>query len=1401
MHPQRPRTRGGRVPRRGANTPPSPPLPSPPPSPPSSPSPPTEEHDGENEPGLRHLLSRFTRTMSNALHGRRNVEGLDIKRVKDLGAKEFYGSIDPAEADAWLTEVERIFEVLQCPDGDKVRLATFLLKGNAYHWWKTVRRGSANPAALTWEEFQRAFFDQFYPHTYKTTKKAEFLHLRQGSMSVFEYEHKFNELSRFAPELVTTEAEKCLRFEEGLWLDIQAVVTATTYPTMRTLAQAADRVAKAYSLGAGIGRRRRDSSSFGGPSQGPSKRGGSSSSSASSGWSGGRGTGSGSGGSGSRPFWSQSSGQQSVGSTARDSQRPFTVTCYSCGQVGHVRKNCPNQGQASGSGQRSGVTCFQCGQVGHYKNVVTFLTPTWFVGVLSKSWNNDVTSVLVKLSQWFRFSAIRAKRLLKKGCVGYLAHIIDTQESTLNLEDIPVVCEFLDVFPDDLPGLPPQRETEFTIELLPGTNPIHQAPYRMAPAELRELKTQLQELVDLGFIRPSVSPWGAPVLFVKKKDGSMRLCIDYRQLNKVTVRNRYPLPRIDDLFDQLKGAKYFSKIDLRSGYHQLRVREDDIPKTAFRTRYGHYEFLVMPFGLTNAPAAFMDLMNRVFRPYLDHFVIVFIDDILVYSRTLEGHKKHLRLILKTLRRKQLYAKFSKCQFWLDRVDFLGHVISAEGIYVDPRKVEAVVNWVQPTSVTEIRSFLGLAGYYRRFVEGFSSIAAPLTRLTRKDVKFEWTEECEQSFQELKKRLTTAPVLALPDNSGNFVIYSDASLQGLGCVLMQHDRVIAYASRQLKKHEQNYPVHDLELAAVVFALKIWRHYLYGETCQIFTDHKSLKYFFTQRELNMRQRRWLELIKDYDCTIEYHPGRANVVADALSRNVGGSLAHLRMAYLPLLVELRKDGVDLEMTPRGGILASVHVRPILVERVIAAQLGDPNLCVIRSEVENGTRTDYAIRKDGALVTGTRLCVPKNHDDLRREIMEEAHCSTYSMHPGSTKMYRTLREYYSWPHMKGDIAQYVSKCLICQQVKAERQKPSGLMQPLPIPEWKWELITMDFVFKLPRTSKGHDGIWVIVDRLTKSAHFLPIKETYSLSRLAKLFVDEIVRLHGAPVSIVSDRDARFTSHFWKCLNEAMGTKLHFSTAFHPRTDGQSERTIQTLEDMLRSCVLQLKDSWDTHLALVEFAYNNSYHSSIEMAPYEALYGRMCRTPVCWNEVGERKLEKVESIRATTEKVKMIREKLKTAQDRQKSYADNRSKDLEFAVGDWVFLKLSPWKGVMRFGKRGKLSPRYIGPYEITERIGPVAYRLALPTELSRIHDVFHVSMLRKYMPDPSHVLEHQPMELSEDLTYEEQPVQILDRKEQRLRSRSIPVVKVLWRSQNVEEATWEPEAQMRTQYPYLFN
>ena len=1026
-----------------------------------------------------------------------------------------------------------------------------------------------------------------------------------------------------------------------------------------------------------------------------------------------------------------------------------------------------------------------------YKKEVRLVRPDE-PGVIFRGIRREIAPSLI--------NAMTASKMLRKGCQGYLAFIVDRRQEGTRLEDISIIKEFPDVFPDDISGLPPDREVEFTIDLIPETEPISIPPYRMAPAEMRELKAQLEDLLSKGFIRPSISPWGAPVLFVKKKDGSLRLCIDYRQLNRVTIRNQYPLPRIDELFDQLQGSRVYSKIDLRSGYHQLRVQESDVPKTAFRTRYGHYEFLVMPFGLTNAPAAFMDLMNRVFQPYLDRFVIVFIDDILVYSGSSEEHSEHLRIVLQTLRERQLYAKLSKCQFWLDRVAFLGHVISADGVSVDPQKIEAVVNWKPPKNVSEVRSFLGLAGYYRKFVEGFSKIAAPLTKLTRKDVKYDWVDACQKSFDELKGRLTSAPVLALPNGRDGFVVYSDASRQGLGCVLMQNDRVIAYASRQLKKHEQNYPTHDLELAAVVFALKIWRHYLYGVPCRIFTDHKSLKYIFTQKELNLRQRRWLELIKDYDCTIEYHPGKANVVADALSRRPESSLSHMRSGYLPLLVDLRALGVILEVEDSGALLATFHVRPLLVDQILAGQSQDPQMIKLKEEIEKEKKAEFQIRDDGMIVKGQRMCVPE-YGELKRDIMEEAHSSAYAMHPGSTKMYRTLKEHYWWNGMKKEIANFVSRCLTCQQVKAEHQKPAGKIQLLPIPVWKWEKITMDFVTGLPRTQRQHNAIWVIVDRLTKSAHFLPVNVEDSLEKLAQLYVDEIVRLHGVPISIVSDRDPRFTSRFWPSLQTALGTRLHFSTAFHPQTDGQSERTIQTLEDMLRACVMEFKGSWDTHLALMEFAYNNSYQTSIEMAPFEALYGRKCRTPVCWDEVGERRLVGPELVQITSEKVKVVRDNLKIARDRQKSYADNRRRDLQFEIGDQVFLKISPWKGVLRFGKRGKLSPRYLGPYEIVSKVGPVAYRLKLPSELSRIHDTFHVSMLRKCIPDPSHVLREQPVQLKENMTYEETPVQIVDRKEQVLRSKVIPLVKVLWRNHEREAATWEPEAQMRCQYPQLFS
>nr|GEZ19572.1 putative reverse transcriptase domain-containing protein [Tanacetum cinerariifolium] len=524
------------------------------------------------------------------------------------------------------------------------------------------------------------------------------------------------------------------------------------------------------------------------------------------------------------------------------------------------------------------------------------------------------------------------------------------------------------------------------------------ASYRLAPAEMQELSTQLQELSDKRFIRPSSSLWGAPVLFVKKKDGSFRKCIDYRELNKLTVKNRYPLLRIDDLFNQLQGSRVYSKIDLRFGYHQLRVREEDILKTSFRTRYGYYKFHVILFGLTNAPAIFMDLMNRGWKPYLDRFVTVFIDDILIYSKIKKEHEGRLNLIVRLLKKEELYAKFSKCEFWLSKVQFLDHVIDSEGIHIDPTKIESIKDWASPKTPTEIHHFL---------------------------------EKAEAAFQLLKQKLCSALILALLKVSKNFVVYCDASHKGLGAVLMQRKKGIAHVTCQLKVYEKNYTTHDLELGAVVFALKMLRHYLYGTKCVMFTDHKSLQHILDQKELNMRQRRWLELLSDYDCEIRYHPGKANVVADALSRK-----------------------------------------------------------------------------------------------------------------------------------------------------------------------------------------------------------------------------ERISRHGVPVLIISDRDGRFTSHFWKYLNKAL--------------------------------------------------------------------------------VGDSQLTGPKIIHETTEKIVQIKSRIQAARGRQRSYANVRRKPLEFQVGDKVMLKVSPWKGVILFGKRGKPNPRYIGPFKSIAKVGTIAYHLELPDKLSGVHSADNrPPMLEKDMHD----------------------------------------------------------------------
>ena len=961
-------------------------------------------------------------------------------------------------------------------------------------------------------------------------------------------------------------------------------------------------------------------------------------------------------------------------------------------------------------------------------------------------------------------SAMQMKRIIRKGQMAYLAVIREVPEGDNRLEisapsngewqsAIQGILDKHKTIFEKLPkGLPPKRSVDHHIELEPGSKPPYLPIYHMSPLELEELKRQLTDLLEMGFIRPSQSPYGAPVLFVPKKNGKLRFCVDFRALNKLTIKNRYHLPRIDELLDRLQGAKYFSKLDLQSGYHQIRIAEDDgsIQRTAFRTRYGHYEWLVLPFGLTNAPATFQQLMNDILRPYLDQFVIVYLDDICIYSKTKEEHLEHLDKVLTILEQHRLFVGLDKCSFGVQEMEFLGHVVGTDGVKVDPKKVQAVKDWPTPKDVKEVRSFLGLTGYFRRFIRHYAHKALPLTNLTKKETRWHWGTAEQEAFDQLKEALTSAPMLVLPDPTLPYEVFTDASGFALGATLLQNKgsglQPVAYLSRKLTDTERNYPTGDREMLGIFWALTEWRCYLEGTTLKVNSDHLNHTWFQSKKNLTRRQTKWSQWLESYysGVDINYKEGKDNV-ADPLSRRP--DLCTITTASTYDLINRISDGYE------------------------------------QDEYFNNP-FPWLTNINGLWYFGDRIAVPKDVE-LRKSIIHECHDSPSSGHMGITKTLQRVAQKFWWPHMSRTIYAYVRACPSCQRNKPSTLPPGGLLQPLPTPETKWEQITMDLITDLPSTKHGHDAIVTFVDRLSKQVHFAATTKKVNAPELAKILRHTVYKYHGMPKAIISDRDERFLSHFWQALFAVVGTELKYSTAYHPQTDGQSERANRTLEEYLRHFVSPRQDDWDDHLDLAEFAINNSINPSTGYTPFFMTYGHNPRTALDLATDEAMTPQAQDFVQEMADTLRHAKAKLHEAHVRQAQQANKHRRELTFRIGDQVRLSTTNLQLPSTMSK--KLAAKYLGPFTVEKVISPVAYKLKLPQSL-KIHPVFHVSLLQpwhKAHEFPTHVdatVYHPPPVVPDDEQYLVEA--LLDKRISRGRTEYL----VRWKGYGPEDDMWRP-------------
>jgi transposase InsO family protein len=970
----------------------------------------------------------------------------------------------------------------------------------------------------------------------------------------------------------------------------------------------------------------------------------------------------------------------------------------------------------------------------------------------------------------------------------YTITVIEGGEPTQDppLTEIPEPYRHLNrVFSEEEAAqLPQSGPYDLSIDTEEGTTPPYGPLYNLGEAELAYLREYLEEYLKKGWIRRSRSSAGAPIMFAKKKDGSLRLCVDYRGLNAITVKNRHPLPLIQESLDRLARAVVFSRFDVRNAYHRMRIKHGHEWKTAFRTRYGLFEYLVVPFGLTNAPAAFQEYINRALADSIDVICVVYLDDILVYSDSEEEHIQHVQLVLERLLEYGLYVKLSKCEFHITRTEFLGFVVSPNGVEADKERLRTIQEWPEPTSVRDVRVFMGFVNYYRRFVKGFSSLAAPLNKLTQKgtgsaigghaqrkeeSVPLDIGQEGRAAFEKMKSMFTDVPIMAHYKPGRATRLETDASGEAICGILSQlHEenagkgqyRPVAYYSRKLIAAERRYDTHDKELLAVVESVKEWKRYLQpldAPFCLI-TDHHNLKWFMTTKTLSPRQVRWAEVLSGFHFAIEYRPGRMNP-ADGPSR---------RPDYMEGAGDTWDEDNQVLREHLQAQLSGETPQPMTDEHVRAAI----NAIVVNRDAELGQEEPEDVTEA----------------QKRAEWIREVHDAPTGGHFGYTRTLEKVKRRHQWEGMSRDVQEYVKGCLYCQKAKATRHAPYGPLIPLEVPDGPWEDITMDFITDLPQSEMNgqtYDTILVVVDKFTKMVHYVPTHKDLTAKGLGELLHREVLRLHGTPRSIVSDRGPQFNAKYWETLCNQIQIRRRMSSAYHPQTDGQTERQNQTLEQYLRVFCNFEQDDWAIWLSTAEFAYNDSVHPATGLTPFQANTGRHPAGPKHpeMAQKGPQAAEAMDITGAMVQIHRLMKQKLEEVRQYQADYHSEGRKETVYEEGQQVLLSA---KNIRTVRPKKKLENKYIGPYTVLKRIGQVSYKLDIPKS-RQIHPVFHVSLLEPWNPKEGDPRQFAPER--DNLIENEEDIYIVDRiTERKQDEQGSWRYKVYWKGYPPEEATWEP-------------